>query len=76
LWHHLSHLPFATKLPFFARAVLVSSHACGLEASIASNGEERLAEQTDHYIQFDQPELAIEAINHVLEADRTRDLIQ
>jgi hypothetical protein len=35
-----------------------------------------LAEQTGHYIQFDQPEWGIEAINQVLEADRARDLIQ
>ena len=35
-----------------------------------------VAEQIGHHIQFDQPELTIEAINHALEADRTRDLLQ
>jgi len=72
----LYYPPLATKLPFFPHVLLVSPHACGLEASIVSNREERLAEQTGHYNKLDQPGLAIEAINHVLEADRTRDWIQ
>jgi hypothetical protein len=39
-------------------------------------GERVTAEESSHYVQFDQPELVIEAINHVPEADRISDLIQ
>ena len=67
LWHNLYYTPLATKLPFSTHFVLVPSHACGLEASTVSNGEERLAEQTGHHNQFDQPQLVVDAILGVLE---------
>jgi hypothetical protein len=37
-------------------------------AGLSSRGERVIAEESGHYIQFDQPELVIQAINHVLEA--------
>jgi len=37
-------------------------------AGLSSRGERVIAEESTHYIQFDQPELVIEAINHVLDA--------
>jgi hypothetical protein len=43
---------------------------------IVATREMELPEESSHYIQFDQPELVIEAINQVLEADRIRGLIQ
>ena len=37
-------------------------------AALSPQGEVVVAEESTHYIQFDQPELVIEAINHVLDA--------
>jgi hypothetical protein len=37
-------------------------------AALSSRGELVLAEESSHLIQWDQPELVIEAINHVLDA--------
>jgi len=37
-------------------------------AALSPQGEVVIAEESTHYIHFDQPELAIEAINHVLDA--------
>jgi pimeloyl-ACP methyl ester carboxylesterase len=37
-------------------------------AALSSRGERVIAEQSGHYIQFDQPELVIEAIRQVVEA--------
>jgi pimeloyl-ACP methyl ester carboxylesterase len=37
-------------------------------AALSPQGEVVVAEESTHYIQFDQPELVIEAINQVLAA--------
>lgn len=37
-------------------------------AALSSRGERVIAQGSSHYIQFDQPELVIEAIRNVLEA--------
>jgi pimeloyl-ACP methyl ester carboxylesterase len=37
-------------------------------AGLSSRGERVIAEESSHYIQFDQPGLVVEAINHVLDA--------
>jgi pimeloyl-ACP methyl ester carboxylesterase len=37
-------------------------------AALSSNGKQVVAEQSGHYIQFDQPELVIDAIRDVVEA--------
>ncbi len=39
-------------------------------AALSSNGKQVVAEQSDHYIQLDQPELVIDAIREVVEAAR------
>jgi pimeloyl-ACP methyl ester carboxylesterase len=41
-------------------------------AAQSSNGKRIVAEQSGHYIQFDQPELVIDAIREVVEAVRSR----
>jgi pimeloyl-ACP methyl ester carboxylesterase len=41
-------------------------------AALSPNGKQVIAEQSDHYIQLDEPELVIGAIREVVEAARTR----